>query len=189
MMKKLFVLALAAMLLLSLAACGGNPNSPADPTVPKADLKTFEMSAEITGVEEPAKVTVGYPKNFTMEEKDWCVVLTDESKDVQIDVYLLNDYDCYGVNQEYAKEESFFYEEATFGSFKGYVCQTDEYSTTVTAFVYLGCVAEMDDVYMNFDVSSASADLDADPQALYKLAEVQQVISSVVYTAPAEPAE
>jgi len=33
---------------------------------------------------------------------------------------------------------------------------------------------------------SASGDLDADPQELYKLEEVKQVLDSVVYTAPAQ---
>ena len=187
-MKKLFALLMAAVMLLVLVACGGNGDTN-KPNAPKANLKTFEMSCEPDGVEEPAKATVGYPKSFTMEQQDWCVVLTDESKDVEIEVYMTNDYNCYDVNQEYAKEEYFFYEEATFGSYKGYACMTDEESATVEVYVYLGLVAEMDDVYMTFYISSASMDLDADPQALYKLPEVRQVLDSVVYTAPAEPAD
>jgi predicted small lipoprotein YifL len=187
-MKQLLALLLAAMILLSLAACGGNGDTN-KPNAPKANLKTFEMTCEPDGVEEPAKATVGYPKNFTMEQQDWCVVLTDESKDAEIEVFMTNDYNCYDVNQEYAKAEYFFYEEATFGGFEGYACMTDEESATVEVYVYLGLVAEMDDVYMTFYISSASMDLDADPQALYKLPEVRQVLDSVVYTAPAEPAD
>lgn len=176
-MKKLFALLLAAVMLLTLAACGGNGN-----------LATFEMTCEPDGVEEPAKVTVGYPKNFTMEETDWCVILTDEKKDVQIEVFFTNDYNCYAVNEEYAKEDYFFYETGTFGSYQGYACMTDEESAEVEVNVYLACVAELDDVYMTFRISSASMDLDADPQTLYKLSEVRKVLDSVVYTAPAEPA-
>ena len=182
-MKRVFALLLAAMMLLSLAACGKEGGA-----APKADLETFEMTVEPAGVEEPAKATVGYPKNFVMKKNDWNVELTDEAKDVCIEVYMLNDYDCYAVNQEYAKEEYFFYEEATFGSYKGYVCRMDEESAAVDVYVYLGCVAEMDDVYMSFTIGSASRSLDADPMALYKLEEVKQVLNSVAYTAPAEPA-
>lgn len=187
-MKKVFALLLAAMMLLSLVACGGNGDTD-KPNAPKAKLKTFEMTCEPDGVEEPAKATVGYPENFTMEQKDWCVVLTDESKDVQIEVYFTNDYDCYAVNEAYAKEEHFFYESGKYGSFDGYATLVDEESASLDVYVYLGCVAEMDDVYMTFYISSASMDLDADPQALYKLPEVRQVLDSVVYTAPAEPAD
>lgn len=180
-MKRLFALVMAAVMLLSLTACGGDGAK-------NENLTTFEMTVEPSGVDEPAKATVGYPKNFTMEKKDWNVTLTDESKDVQIEVYFTNEYDCYGVNQEYAKEEYFFYEEAKYGDYNGYVCMIDEASATVEVYVYLGCVAEMDDVYMTFWISSASQNLDADPMALYKLKEVRQVLDSVVYTAPAEPA-
>ena len=188
-MKKLFALLLAAMMLLSLAACakGGEEGPKTD--APKVDLTTFEMTCEPDGVDEPAKVTLGYPKGFTMEEKDWCVVLTDEAKDVAIEVYFTNDYNCYDVNQEYAKEEYFFYEEGTFGNYQGYTYRMDEASAEVEVQVYLAQVAEMDDVYLTFRIGSASRDLDADPMAMYKLAEVQQILSSAVYTAPAEPAE
>lgn len=187
-MKRLFALLLAAVMLLSLAACGGGEGSPKN-DAPKANLETFEMTCEPDGVEESAKVTLGYPKGFAMEELDWCVTLTDEAKDVAIEVYFTNDYNCYDVNQEYAKEEYFFYEEGTFGDFKGYAYRMDEASSEVEVQVYLGCVAEMDDVYLTFRISSASRDLDADPMALYKLDEVKQVLNSAVYTAPAEPAE
>ena len=189
-MKKLFALLLAALMLLSLAACDkGETDNPATPEAPKVNLKTFEMTVEPDGVDEPAKASIGYPENFTMEEKDWCVVLTDEAKDVAIEVYFTNDYNCYDINEEYAKEEYFFYEAGTYGSHKGYVCLNDEASAEAEVFVYLGCVAEMDDVYLTFRISSASQDLDADPMAMYKLEEVKQVLNSVVYTAPAEPAE
>ncbi len=184
-MKRVLALLVAAMMLLSLCACGGGGGEGA----PKnGNLTTFEMTVEPAGVEEPAKATVGYPKNFTMEQTDWNVILTDESKDVAIEVYFTNEYDCYAVNQEYAKEEYFFYEEAKYGDFDGYVCMTDEESAMVEVYVYLGCVAEMDDVYVTFWISSASRDLDADPMEMYKLKEVRQVLDSVVYTAPAEPA-
>lgn len=187
-MKKLFALLLAAMMLLSLVACGEKGDTDKS-NAPKANLKTFEMTCEPDGVEQPAKATVGYPKNFTMEQQDWCVLLTDESKDVEIEVLMTNDYNCYDVNQEYAREAYPFYEEVTFGSYKGYACMTDEESATVDVYVYLDLVAELDDVYMTFYIRSASMDLDADPQALYKLPEVRQVLDSVVYTAPAETAE
>lgn len=197
-MKKLFTLLLAAAMLLSLVACGGKKDedsgkkdkdteaSTEESTEPKTSLETFEMQVEPDGVDEPAKVTVGYPENFTMEEKDWCVILTDEEKDVAIEVYFTNDYNCYFENQEYAKDEYFFYEEAEYGDFDGYACMIDEESGDMEAYVYLACVADIDDVYMCFRIGSASRDLDADPQALYQLEEVQQVLNSVVYTAPAE---
>jgi len=188
-MKKFFAILLAALMLLSLAACDSGTEDPGASTEPKAKLKTFEMTCEPDGVEEPAKVTVGYPESFTMEQKDWCVVLTDESKDVQIEVYFTNDYDCYTVNEDYAKEEHFFYESGKYGSFNGYATLVDEASASMDVNVYLACVAEMDDVYVTFYIRSASQALDSDLQALYKLPEVRQVLDSLVYTAPAEPAE
>jgi len=183
-MKKLLALLLAAVMLLSLAACSQEKDDD-DDSVSKAKLQTFEMTAEPSGVEELAKATVGYPKNFTMEQKDWCVVLTDESKDVAIEVYMTNDYDCYAINEEYAEEEYFYYKSEKYGKYDGYVCKSDEQSAAVEVYIYLDCVAEMDDVYMTFYISSASQDLDADPMELYALKEVQQVLKSVAYTAPA----
>lgn len=183
-MKKLLALLLAAVMLLSLAACSQADDEDEDDT-PKVKLETFEMTAEPAGVDELAKATVGCPKNFTMEEKDWCVVLTDESKDVAIEVYMTNDYDCYAINEEYAEEEYFYYKSEKYGKFDGYVCKQDEISAAVEVYVYLDCVAEMDDVYMTFYISSASQDLDADPMELYELDEVQQVLASVTYFAPA----
>ena len=187
-MKKLFALLLAAMMLLSLAACGGGEgetNQTGKTDEPKVTLETFEMTCEPDGVEAPAKATVGYPKNFTIEEKDWCVILTDAEKDVEIEACFTNDYNCYDVNEEYAKEEHFFYEAATYGSYKGYVTRVDEESAAVDVYVYLDLVAEMDDVYMTFYIRSASGDLEADPMAMYQLPEVQQVLASVAYTEPA----
>jgi len=177
-MKRTIAMLLAVIMLLSLTACGGGAAG--------ENLETFEMTVEPDGVEEPAKVTVGYPKNFTKEVKDWCVTLTDESKDVEIEAYFINDYDCYAINEEYAKEEYFFYEEGTFGDYKGYACLSDEASAILEVYVYLECVADIDDVYVCFYISSASGDLDANPQELYKLKEVKQVLNSVVYTAPAQ---
>lgn len=184
-MKRFIAILLAAMLLLGLAACGGSEGS-GTPETPKANLKTFEMTCEPDGVEDPAKATIGYPENFTMEEKDWCVVLTDAEKDVEIEVYFTNDYDCYAVNEEYVKEEHFFYESGKYGSFDGYATLVDEESASFDVYVYLGCVAEMDDVYMTFYIRSASRDLDADPKAMYQLEEVRQILNSVAYTAPAK---
>ena len=184
-MKRLFALLLAALMLLSLAACGGGGETP---KAPKADLTTFEMTCELDYVDEPAKATVGYPKSFTKEESDWSVTLTDEAADVQIEVFISADTN-YTDGLEYAKEEHFFCEEGTFGEFKGYATMIDEESSDLDVNVYLGCVAEIDDVYLTFRISSASQDLDADPMAMYKLEEVKQVLNSVVYTAPAEPAE
>ena len=187
-MKKLFALLLAAAMLLTLTACGskGETDQPAQNNAPKVELSTFEMTCEPDGVEAPAKVTVGFPKNFTKEETDWCVTLTDEAKDVEIEVIFTNDYNCYEENEAYAKEEYFSYESATYGSYKGYVTRMDEESAAVDVYIYLDLVEELDDVYMVFYISSASMDLDADPMALYKLPEVQQVLASVVYTAPAK---
>lgn len=178
-MKRVFALLLAAMMLLSLTACGAGSEG-------NSKLTTFEMTCEPDGVETPAKVTVGYPKNFTKQENSWGVTLTDEAKDVEIDVSFVNDYNCYDINEEYAQEEYFFYQAATYGSYKGYVTRMDEESAAVDVYIYLDLVEELDDVYMVFYIRSASMDLDADPMALYKLPEVQQVLASVVYTAPAK---
>ena len=147
------------------------------------------MTCEPDGAAEPAKVTVGYPKNFAIDESDWCVTLTDEAKDAEIEVYFTNDYNCYTDNEAYAAEDNYFYEAATFGDYQGYITLTDEESANLEVYIYLGCVAEMDDVYMTFYISSASMDLDADPMEMYKLEEVQQVLNSVVYAAPAELSE
>lgn len=174
-MKRVFALILAAMMLLSLAACSQG-----------AKLTTFEMEVLPTGVEEPAKAAFGYPGNFKLEEKEFWVELVDEKLDVLIEVFLVNDYDCYEINREYAQEEYFFYEDGKYGDFNGYACMTDEASSDIEVFVYLGCVEEMDDVYMTFRISSASRDLDADAKKLYQLKQVQEILNSVVYTAPAK---
>lgn len=185
-MKKLLAMILAAVMLLSLAACDNKvgQNDGNKDTEAKVTLKTFEMTTEPAGVEELARVSVGYPENFAIEVNDWSVILTDEKKDVQIEVYILCDYDCYAINQEYAEEEYYYYEEVKLGDHKGYACLVDEYSSMLDVYLYMGCVAEMDDVYMCFSIGSASFDLDADPKELYQLEEVQQVLKSVVYTAP-----
>lgn len=172
-MKRIFACILTVVMLLTLTACGG------------ANLTTFEMTCEPDGAEGPAKVTIGYPDGFTMEETDWCVILTDEKKDVEIEAYFLNDYNCYNENQEYAKTEYFYYEEFKFGKYNGYACLTDEASTVMDVYVYLECVGEIDDVYVSFSITSASRSLEKDPKDLFKLAEVRQVLDSVVYTAPA----
>lgn len=163
-MKKLFVMLLALVMVLSMAACGG--------------LETVEMTVEASGLEELTKVTIGAPGSMTMEQTDWNVVFTNEKKNVVVEAYLLCDYDCYDVNQEYAKEEYEGYGEQKFGKYDGYYYLSDS-GYYVEVFVYLGCVAEIDDVYLSFSVSAV--DGEADPMELFKLKDVQAILSSAEF--------
>ena len=191
-MKRLLALLLAALMLLSLTACSTSNDDDDDDRrddndIEEAvDLETFEMEAFPDGVEDPALVTIGYPDNFTKEDTGWCVILTDEDLDVEIEAYFTNDYNCYDINEEYAEEEYYHYASCSFGKYDGYVCMVDEYSANLEVYVYLDCVAEMDDVYVTFYISSASQDLDADPLDFFDLPEVQDVLNSLEYTAPAK---
>lgn len=133
-MKKLFAMILAIVLVLSLAACGGNSDDSGNTgtsgnaesagkvessgnaesagstensgdSAPAKNLQTVEMTVEASGLEELTKVVIGAPESMTVEETGWSVRFTDEKQDVEVEAYLLNDYDTYSYNQEYAQEE------------------------------------------------------------------------------------
>lgn len=203
MMKKLFAMILIVALVLSMAACGktgtdnpgvadpgvtnlgsdnseiGNSNNTnSDSTAPAKNLKTVEMAVEASGLEELTKVTIGAPENMGVEETDWCVIFTDEKQNVEVEAYLLSDYDCYSYNQEYAKEEYEGYGEQKFGDFDGYY-YISESGLYVEVYVYLGCVAEIDDVYLSFSVSALEGE--TDPAELFKLTDVQTILSSALF--------
>ena len=181
-MKKVFALLLVWAMVCSMAACGkGDTNN-----TPK-NLQTVEMEVEASGLEELTKVTVGAPENMAVEEKDWCVVFSDEKQNVSVETYLLCDYDCYDVNQEYAKEEYEGYGEYKFGDYKGYYyLSASGYELEV--FVYLGCVAEIDDVYLSFTIS-ALEDTSNNPMELFELQDVQTILCSAVFYPAQETAE
>ena len=52
-------------------------------------------------------------------------------------------------------------------------------------YVYLGCVAEMDDVYLSFTIGALEGSSD-NPMELFKLKDVQ---TSATFTPAQEPAE
>ena len=177
-MKKVLALILAILMVASLAACGGKPSG--------KNLQTAEMTVEASGLEELTKVTVGAPKGMEMVQTDWSVQFTDEKQDAYVEAYLCCDYNCYNENKEYAKEEYDGYKEQKFGDYDGYYYISDS-GDYVEVFVYLGCVAEIDDVYLSYSVSSVSND--TDPMDIFKLKDVQTILNYAVFTPAQESAE
>lgn len=186
-MKKLLALLLALVMALSMAACGGNGGDDSGNKTPSKNLQTVEMEIEASGLEDLTKATIGVPKNMNVEEKDWCYVITDEKQDVEIEAYICSDYDCYGYNQEASKEECEGYGEQKFGDFDGYY-YIDGSGYYVEVYVYLGCVAEMDDVYLSFTIG-ALEESSENPMELFKLKDVQTLLSSAAFYPAQEPAE
>ena len=182
-MKKLLALMLALVIVLSMAACGGGSNSSGDGSgnkVPAKDLQVLEMEIEASDLEETTKATIGVPKNMSVEEKDWCIVITDEKQDVEVEAYICSDYNCYDYNQEASKEECEGYGEQKFGDFDGYY-YIDGSGYYVEVYVYLGCVAELDDVYLSFTIGALEGSSE-DPMALFQLEDVQTILCSATFT-------
>ena len=191
MMKKLLTMLLALAMVLSLAACGGESDSKSgtkqtNTQKPSKDLQVKEMTIEASGLEDLTKVEIGAPKNFTIEEKDWCIVYTDAKQDVEVEAYLCADYDCYTYNQEASKEECEGYGEQKFGDFDGYY-HIDGSGYYVEVYIYLGCVAEVDDVYLSFTIGALEGSSE-DPMALFNLADVQTLLCSAKFF-PAQETE
>lgn len=181
-MKKVFALLLVLVMVCSMAACDKG-----DAKETPKNLQTVEMEVEASGLEELTKVTVGAPQNMTVEKKDWCVVFSDEKQNVSVETYLLCDYDCYDINQEYAKEEYEGYGEYKFGDYKGYYYLSSS-GYDLEVFVYLGCVAEIDDVYLSFTISALD-ETSGDLMELFKLQDVQTILSSAVFYPAQETTE
>ena len=181
-MKKLMAFLLVLVMVLSLAACGGGSGTP----VAEKNLKTVEMDILASDLDDLTKATFGVPKNMTVEETDWCVVITDEKQNVEIEAYICSDYNCYDYNQEASKEECEGYGEQKFGDFDGYY-YIDGSGYYVEVYVYLGCVAEMDDVYLSFTIGALEGSSD-NPMELFKLKDVQTLLCSAEFF-PAQEAE
>ena len=190
-MKKLMTLLLAAVMVLSLAACGGSQGGDkgGEPTnKPQAQsLQTVELEIEASGLEGLTKATIGAPKSMAVEEKDWCIVFTDEKQNVEVEAYICSDYDCYDYNQQASKEECEGYGEQKFGDFDGYY-HIDGSGYYVEVYVYLGCVAEMDDVYLSFTIGALEGSSE-DPMALFELQDVQTLLCSAAFFPARETAE
>ena len=182
-MKKLMAFLLVLVMVLSLAACGGGSGTP----VADKNLKTVEMDILASDLDDLTKATFGVPKNMTVEEKDWCMVITDEKQNVEIEAYICSDYNCYDYNQEASKEECEGYGEQKFGNFDGYY-YIDGSGYYVEVYVYLGCVAEIDDVYLSFTIGALEGSAD-DPMALFNLKDVQTLLSSAAFYPAQETAE
>ena len=190
-MKKLLTILLALAMLLSLAACGGETDSKGDTKQPATqkpskELQVKEMTIEASDLEDLTKVEIGAPENFEIEEKDWCIVYTDSKANVEVEAYLCADYDCYTYNQEASKEECEGYGEQKFGDFDGYY-HIDGSGYYVEVYIYLGCVAEIDDVYLSFTIGALEGSSE-DPMALFNLADVQTLLCSAKFF-PAQEAE
>ena len=87
-MKKLLALLLAMVMVLSMAACGGNGGDDSGNKAPAKNLQAVEMEIEASGLEDMTKATIGVPKNMEIEEKDWCYVITDKKQNVEIEAYI-----------------------------------------------------------------------------------------------------
>jgi len=187
-MKRILTILLAMTMVLAMAACGGSGEKAnnGENNAPAAELQKMEMTTEASGLEELTRVTIGAPKNMSIEENDWNIVFTDEKQDVSVEAYLLCDYNCYDINQEYAKETYEGYGEQKFGDFDGYY-YISESGYYVEVFVYLGCVAEIDDVYLSFTIGALEGSSD-NPMELFKLKDVQTLLSSAEFF-PAQEAE
>jgi len=190
-MKKLLATLLALAMVCSLAACGGEgggeTGSNGGDSTPAADLQKIEMEIEASGLEELSKVTLGVPKNMSIEENDWNFVITDEKQNVSVEAYICSDYNCYTINQEASKEGDEGYGEQKFGDYDGYyyISPSGYY---VEVNIYMGCVAEIDDVYLSFTIGALDGSSE-DPMALFNLKDVQTILSSAVFTPAQEPAE
>jgi len=184
--KKLLALLLSLVMVLSMAACGGNRGDNSGDKTPAKNLQIAEMEIEASGLEEMTKATFGVPKNMKMEEKDWCYIITNEKQNVEIEAYICCDYNCYDYNQEASKEEREGYGEQKFGDFDGYY-YIDGSGYYLEVYVYLGCVAEMDDVYLSFTIGALEGSSD-NPMELFKLKDVQTLLSSAEFF-PAQEAE
>ena len=185
-MKKLLALLLSLVMVLSMAACGGKVGDDSGNKTPAKNLQIAEMEIEASGLEDLTKATFGVPKNMEVEEKDWCYVITDEKQNVEIEAYICCDYDCYDYNQEASKEECEGYGEQKFGDFDGYY-YIDGSGYYVEVYVYLGCVAEMDDVYLSFTIGALEGSSD-NPMELFKLKDVQTLLCSAEFF-PAQETE
>lgn len=185
-MKKLLALLLAMVMVLSMAACGGKVGDDSGNKTSAKNLQVVEMEVEASGLEDMTKATFGVPKNMAVEEKDWCYVITDEKQNVEIEAYICCDYDCYDYNQEARKEECEGYGEQKFGDFDGYY-YIDGSGCYVEVYMYLGCVAEIDDVYLSFTIGALEGSSD-NPMELFKLKDVQTLLSSAEFF-PAQEAE
>lgn len=185
-MKKLLALLLAMVMVLSMAACGGNGGDDSGNKAPAKNLQAVEMEIEASGLEDMTKATIGVPKNMEIEEKDWCYVITDKKQNVEIEAYICCDYNCYDYNQEASKEECEGYGEQKFGDFDGYY-HIDGSGYYVEVYIYLGCVAEIDDVYLSFTIGALEGSSE-DPMALFNLADVQTLLCSAKFF-PAQETE
>ena len=187
-MKKLLAILLALAMVCSMVACskgGEDTGAGGDTAAPAADLQKIEMEIEASGLEELSKVTLGAPKNMSIEKNDWNYVITDEKQNVSVEAYICSDYNCYDINQEASKESDEGYGEQKFGDFDGYyyIAPSGYY---VEVYIYMGCVAEMDDVYLSFTIGALEGSSE-NPMALFNLADVQTILSSAVFT-PAQEA-
>ena len=187
-MKKLLACMLALAMLLSLAACDASVEKDSGSKVSSSKkLQTVEMEIEASSLEELSKATIGVPKNMSIEEKDWCYVISDKKQNVEIEAYICSDYDCYAYNQEASKEECEGYGEQKFGDFNGYY-HIDGSGYYVEVYIYLGCVAEIDDVYLSFTIGALEGSSE-DPMKLFNLEDVQTLLCSAAFYPAPEPAE
>jgi len=182
-MKKLLAMVLALAMVCSLAACSKgseeNGNNGGSGAAPAPKLQKIELETEASGLEELTKVTIGAPENMSVEEYDWNYVITDEKQNVSVEAYICCDYNCYDINQEASKESDEGYGEQKFGNFDGYyyISPSGYY---VEVYVYMGCVAEMDDVYLSFTIGALEGSSE-DPMALFNLADVQTILCSAEF--------
>ena len=166
-MKKLLAIVLAAVLLLSLVACGGGAKFSKTITLKYDDDEQTHY-----------EVKLGYPDAAKLSgaDMDSNCTITNEDKDYEIYAVLIADT-TYKDNKDYAKENYELFKEGKFGGFDGYSYKEGDY--TYRVLVNLGATEyENVTLYLDFDIGSAKRDLSKTAEQIFQNGDVQSIINS-----------
>lgn len=187
-MKKWLAILLTLAIVGSMVACDSKTADDQGQQTTAPQQQTVEMKIQASGLDDKSAVTLTAPANMQIKEKALSYVFTDETQNVSVETYLYSDYNCYSFNQEASKALEEGYGEQKFGNYDGYYYLSAS-GPYVEAYVYLGIVAELDDVYLSFTIGAPEGQEAADPMALFRLPDVQAILSSAVFTPAQAPAQ